>query len=45
MSIYLAWKKKLYASANYINTYGEPQTVEDLINHRIIAFPQLATNP
>jgi|GEM_PF-150662 len=38
-------EKKLYASANYINTYGEPQTVEDLINHRIIAFPQLATDP
>lgn len=38
-------EKKLYASANYINTYGEPQTVEDLINHRIITFPQLATDP
>jgi len=38
-------EKKLYASANYINTYGEPKTVEELIYHRIIAFPQLATEP
>lgn len=38
-------EKKLYASTNYINTYGEPQTLDDLANHRIIAFPQLATDP
>jgi len=32
--------KKLYASPEYINTYGEPQSVEDLINHHFVAFPQ-----
>ncbi len=31
-------EKKLYASIDYIETYGEPQTVDDLINHHIIAF-------
>eukprot|EP01099_Mayorella_cantabrigiensis_P005351 TRINITY_DN423_c0_g4_i2.p2 TRINITY_DN423_c0_g4~~TRINITY_DN423_c0_g4_i2.p2 ORF type:complete len:317 (+),score=28.69 TRINITY_DN423_c0_g4_i2:132-1082(+) len=31
-------EKKLYASVDYINTYGEPQTLDDLINHHIIAF-------
>ncbi len=38
-------EKKLYASIDYLKTYGEPQTVDDLINHHIIAFPQLATDP
>ncbi|MGV8947878.1 MAG: LysR family transcriptional regulator [Candidatus Paracaedibacter sp.] len=38
-------EKKLYASANYINNYGEPQTLDDLTNHHIITFPQLATDP
>jgi DNA-binding transcriptional LysR family regulator len=38
-------EKKLYASPSYISTYGEPQTVQDLINHRIIAFPQPDTLP
>ena len=38
-------EKKLYASTSYINTYGEPQTVEDLINHYIIAFPQPEADP
>jgi len=33
-------EKKLYASPAYIDKYGEPQKVEDLINHHIIAFPQ-----
>jgi len=31
--------KKLYASPDYIKTYGEPQSVEELENHRMIAFP------
>lgn len=30
-------EKKLYASSQYIEKYGEPQTVEDLKNHHIIA--------
>jgi len=37
-------EKKLYASKAYIDTYGEPQTVEDLVNHRIVAFPQSGTH-
>ncbi|MGC8483221.1 MAG: LysR family transcriptional regulator [Thermodesulfobium sp.] len=31
-------EKSLYASNEYIERYGEPQTVKDLKNHRIIAF-------
>lgn len=38
-------EKKLYASPKYISTYGEPQSVEDLINHHIISFPQSAPHP
>jgi DNA-binding transcriptional LysR family regulator len=38
-------EKKLYASVDYINTYGEPQTLEDLTNHHIIAFAQPETAP
>jgi len=30
-------EKKLYASPKYLEKYGEPQTVEDLKNHHIIA--------
>ncbi|MDP3445678.1 MAG: LysR family transcriptional regulator, partial [Ignavibacteria bacterium] len=30
-------EKKLYASAHYLDKYGEPQTVEELKNHHIIA--------
>lgn len=30
--------KRLYASAEYIAEYGEPQTVEELKHHRLIAF-------
>lgn len=30
-------EKKLYASPEYLEKYGEPQCVEDLKNHRIIA--------
>jgi DNA-binding transcriptional LysR family regulator len=30
-------EKKLYASTNYLEKYGEPQTVEDLKHHRLIA--------
>lgn len=33
-------EKKLYASDEYIYRYGEPQGVDDLVNHHIIAFPQ-----
>jgi DNA-binding transcriptional LysR family regulator len=33
-------EKKLYASTNYINTYGEPKSVEDLINHHVVSFPE-----
>ena len=33
-------EKKLYASDSYIETYGEPKSVEELVNHRFVAFPQ-----
>lgn len=38
-------EKKLYASIDYINIYGEPQTVDDLIHHHIIAFAQPEVDP
>lgn len=38
-------ERKLYASLEYINTYGEPQTVNDLLNHHIIAFAQPEADP
>ena len=38
-------ESKLYASHSYIESYGEPQTVEDLINHRMVNFPQSEKNP
>jgi len=38
-------EKKLYASIEYINTYGEPQAVTDLVNHHIIAFAQPEAHP
>jgi len=33
-------EKKLYASPEYINTYGEPQTLNDLTNHHVLSFRQ-----
>jgi DNA-binding transcriptional LysR family regulator len=38
-------QKKLYASAEYINTYGYPQKVEELANHHIISFLQPEAHP
>ncbi|MDP3442279.1 MAG: LysR family transcriptional regulator [Ignavibacteria bacterium] len=38
-------EKKLYASPQYIEKYGEPQTAEDLRHHRIIAFGHPETHP
>lgn len=38
-------EKKLYTSAKYINTYGCPQNVEDLVNHHIISFIQPESHP
>lgn len=34
----LSIQKILFAAEGYIDTYGEPQTVEDLKNHRLLAF-------
>ena len=34
----------VYAAPSYINRYGEPQSVEDLDNHRIISFGEPAPN-
>lgn len=37
--VYLAsWKTCLYASPSYIDRYGAPKTIEDLDNHRLIAY-------
>jgi len=41
----ISLEKKLYASDDYINTYGEPQTAEDLVNHHIISFAQPEADP
>lgn len=38
-------ERKLYASAEYVKIYGEPKTVGDLINHRIIAFSLPDSHP
>lgn len=38
-------EKKLYASLEYIEKYGEPQKVEDLIHHHLIAFGQPEEHP
>jgi DNA-binding transcriptional LysR family regulator len=38
-------ESKLYASSHYIDSYGEPKTVGDLINHRMVNFPQSEKNP
>jgi DNA-binding transcriptional LysR family regulator len=38
-------EKSLYASFGYLEKYGEPQTVEDLKNHRIIAFGHPEEHP
>lgn len=32
------WNRRLYASKEYLQTYGTPQTVEDLEHHRLIGF-------
>ena len=31
-------EKKLYASFNYLEKYGEPQTVEDMRHHQVVTF-------
>ncbi len=36
---------RLYASRDYIDEHGEPQTLEDLANHRLICFRPTATQP
>lgn len=32
------WNRRLYASKEYIQKYGMPQTIEDLKHHRLIGF-------
>lgn len=32
------WSRRLYASKDYLQKYGTPQTVEDLAHHRLIGF-------
>lgn len=36
---------KLFASQSYIDQYGEPKTVEDLVNHKFIAYSRPANYP
>jgi DNA-binding transcriptional LysR family regulator len=38
-------EKKLFASQQYLEKYGEPQTVEDLKNHHLIAFGHPEVHP
>lgn len=38
-------EKKLYASPHYLEKHGEPQTVEDLKNHYIIAHAHPESHP
>ena len=38
-------EKKLYASSEYLAKYGEPQSVEDLKNHHIIAHAHPEEHP
>jgi DNA-binding transcriptional LysR family regulator len=37
--------KRLYASEEYLKTYGTPQTVEELKSHSLIAFSQASKHP
>lgn len=34
----MSWNRRLYASKEYLQKYGIPQTVEDLAHHRLIGF-------
>ncbi|MBL0942077.1 MAG: LysR family transcriptional regulator [Alphaproteobacteria bacterium] len=38
-------QKRLYASVQYLEECGEPQTVEELCNHRLIAFSHPERHP
>ncbi|OJW54965.1 MAG: hypothetical protein BGO67_05095 [Alphaproteobacteria bacterium 41-28] len=38
-------EKKLYASTEYLEKYGEPQTVEDLKNHHLIGYAHPHEHP
>lgn len=38
-------EKKLYASIEYLEKYGEPQTVEDLRNHHLIGYTHPQEHP
>ena len=38
-------EKKLYASPEYLEKHGEPQTVEDLKNHRLIGYSHPQEHP
>ena len=43
---YLAtFEKKLYANCKYIEKYGEPQTIEDLKDHRLIGYAHPQEHP
>ncbi|MGC8483808.1 MAG: LysR family transcriptional regulator [Thermodesulfobium sp.] len=41
----LSAEKKLYASPEYLERYGEPKTIEDLRAHRVIAFSHPEEHP
>lgn len=37
-NLLMSWNRRLYASQEYVQKYGTPQTVEDLKHHRLIGF-------
>lgn len=40
-----SFEKKLYASVQYLEKFGEPQTVEDLKNHHLIGYAHPQEHP
>lgn len=41
----LTWRRKLYASPEYLKTMGEPTIINDLDHHHLIAFGEEQTYP
>jgi DNA-binding transcriptional LysR family regulator len=37
-NLLMTWHRRLYASQEYIDKFGKPETVDDLKNHRLIGF-------
>ncbi|MBL0941901.1 MAG: LysR family transcriptional regulator [Alphaproteobacteria bacterium] len=41
----LTWRRRLYASPDYLKNMGEPRTIKDLDHHHLIAFGEEETFP